>query len=191
MRIGIFGGAFDPIHNGHLALAHASMEELKLDQIFFVPSSQPPLKTLERESASAELRFQMVKESIKGISKFEISDVELKRKGVSYTIDTIREFRKQFPQPLELFVIVGSDWGNRLHEWKAIDEIFSLSQFVVAARPGFQKMKLPKPIQFLYFEPIDISATKLRQMIRDQKSVSAWIPKPALDLIKKHGLYRN
>ena len=191
MRIGILGGAFDPIHMGHLALAHAAVRELKLDLFFFVPSNQSPLRTPTQASAPSDLRLKMVQESVKGIPHFEVSDIEIKRQGVSYTIDTLKEFRKTYPQPHEIFFIVGGDWGNRLHQWKGIDQIFSLCQFVVAMRPGFEKLDLPKPAKSLQFSPLDISATQLRDMIRSGKSTDQWIPKPALDLIKEHNLYKN
>ena len=191
MRIGIFGGAFDPIHNGHLALAHAAVKELSLDQIFFVPSCESPLKKPKSKSASAALRYQMVEESIREIPKFKISDIETTRGGVSYTIDTIREFKAQFPKPHELFFLVGGDWGSRLNEWKNMGEILSLSTFIVAARPGFQKIDLPPSIRYLNFVPLDISGSQIRDRIHSQKSVDTLVPKPTLEIIKKHNLYKD
>ncbi len=191
MRIGIFGGAFDPIHKGHLALAEAALREFALSELFFIPARQAPLKASNSNPTPDDLRYRMVEESIKQNSRLKISDVEMKREGISYTIDTLKEFRKKFPPPNKLFLFVGGDWGSRLHEWKNIDEIFSLCQFVIAARPGFQKSGLPKEVQFLDFMPIDISATKIRKLIQKDEPVNAWIPSPALQTIQKYGLYKN
>ena len=191
MRIGIFGGAFDPIHVGHLALARAAFEKLKLDTIFFVPCHQPPSGPPAKCVAPSNLRFEMVGGAISGIAGFEISDAEVKREGVSYTIDTLREFKKNFSPPNELFFVAGGDWEKDLSRWKDIDEIFSLCHFYIAKRPGYEGRTLPNSVRFLDFEPIDISSTQIRKMIRDGQPVGPWLPKAVLEIIQKHRLYFN
>ena len=191
MRIGILGGTYDPIHVGHLALAQAAHRELRLDLLYFVPSCLSPVVGEEKCAASAHLRFQMVKQTIESFPSFRVSDFELNRGGVSYAVDTIREFRKQYPIPNELFLMVGSDWAGSLEKWKEINTILVLCQVVMATRPGFQTDSIPKSAQLLPFEAIDISSSRIREMVRQGKSVDSWVPKPAHDLIRKHQLYQT
>ena len=191
MRIGILGGTFDPIHEGHLALAHAAAKELKLDRLIFVPAYQHPIQQKEfKIIASAQDRLEMVKCAIKGESKFEISDCEIKRQGVSYTIDTLRFFRTQYPKPHELFFITGGDWARGLDQWKEIDVIFSLAHFVVASRPCFDIKRLPQGVEFLNFAPLNISSTEIRSQLRAGKSTESLVPQEVLDYIGRHHLYQ-
>ena len=190
MRIGILGGTFDPIHKGHLALAHAALKQLRLDRVFFVPAYRHPLRQKESfVSASPKARLQMVKLAVRGNPKFKVSDCELKRKGVSYTVDTLRFFRRRYPKPHELFFVTGGDWGKRLDQWKDIRIIFSLAHFVVAKRPGFDIRKLPEGIQALDFRPLKISSTQIRRQLLKGKSLEPFIPKIVVHYIKKHKLY--
>jgi nicotinate-nucleotide adenylyltransferase len=190
MRIGILGGTFDPIHKGHLALAEAALKQLRLDRIIFVPAYRHPIKQKESSvSASPKARLQMIKLAITGKSKFKVSDCELKRKGVSYTVDTLRFFKRKFRNPHELFFITGGDWGRRLDRWKDIDVVFSLAHFVVAKRPHFDIRKLPEGVRALNFPPLNVSSTQIRNEWRQKKSSKFFIPKPVRDYIKKHKLY--
>ncbi len=190
MRIGILGGAFDPIHKGHLALAHASLEKLKLDRLYFIPAYHHPLEQ-KGMSASPEDRFEMIKRAIQDESKFSVSDCEIKRKGVSYTVDSLRLFREQYPKPNELFFITGGDWGKKLNQWKKIDTIFSLAHFVVASRPGFDIRDLPKQVEILDFVPLAISSTQIRKELKEGISSPSFIPAEVKTYIKEHGLYRS
>ncbi len=191
-RIGILGGTFDPIHKGHLALARAAVEQLKLDRLIFVPAFQHPLP--EKQSgnmASAQARLEIVKLATNGEPKFEVSDCEMKRKGVSYTVDTLRIFRAQYPKPNELFFITGGDWGKTLDQWKDIDTIFSLAHFVVAKRPGFDTERLPKGVQLLDFVPLDISSTEIRARLKKGASVASLVPNEVLSYVDKQQLYNS
>ncbi len=189
MRIGLLGGTFDPIHQGHLALAEAALKQLKLDRLYFIPTFQHPLEKKDAQ-ASAEDRLEMIRIAIRNEPKFAISDFEIKQKGVSYTVETIKEFRKQFPKPSELFFITGGDWGKNLDQWKEIDTIFSLAHFVVASRPGFDLKNLPKSVQILDFVPLNVSSTQLRKQIKDGKSSPAFIPSDVLTYMKRKRLYQ-
>lgn len=189
MRIGILGGTFDPIHNGHLALAEAARLQLKLQKIIFVPTFTPPLGVKSSNLTPASARFEMVKAALDNQSEHEVSDIEIKRKGISYTVDTLRELRKKYPEPHELFFITGGDWGRSLDQWKDIKTIFSLCTFVVAKRPGYKKLKLPPEVQFLDFRPLDISSTQIRNMIAKQESVNQLVPQQVLKVIKRRQLY--
>ena len=192
MRIGILGGTFDPIHEGHLALAQAAVKELRLDKLVFVPTYRHPLSDKQNSTVtSAEDRLEMVRLAVADEPKFEVSNLELERKGISYTVDTLNQIRKQYPKPDELFFVTGGDWGKNLNQWKDINTIFSLSHFVVARRPGFDTRNLPKEIIFLDFTPLDISSTELRAQLAKNGSSGSLVPKPVLDYIRRRQLYRS
>src|SRR3989338_694207 len=184
MRIGILGGTFDPIHDGHLALARAAFKELKLDRLIFVPAYQHPIQQKGfKIIASPQDRLEMVRQAIKAEPNFEVSDCEIKREGVSYTVDTLRLFQKKYPSPDELFFITGGDWARSVAQWKEIDAIFLLSHFVVAKRPGFDTSKLSPGVEFLDFVPLDVSSTELRNQLRAGTLAKPLIPKLVLDYI--------
>ena len=194
MRIGILGGTFDPIHEGHLALARAALNQLRLDRIIFIPAFRHPLEQKGcATAASPEARLEMVKLAIQGEGnrQFEVSDLEIKRGGVSYTIDTLLELRRHYPKPHELFFVTGGDWGKNLNLWKDIDKIFSLAHFVVAKRPGFDTSSLPKHVEFLDFVPLNISSTEVRNRFEKGVSVVSLIPKEVLNYTTKHKLYHS
>ncbi|MBI1977825.1 MAG: nicotinate-nucleotide adenylyltransferase [Candidatus Omnitrophica bacterium] len=192
MRIGMLGGTFDPIHEGHLALARAALKELRLDRLIFIPAFRHPLEQKDRKTvASPEARLEMVRLAVRGESQFELSDCEIKRKGISYTVDTLREFRSLYPKPHELYFLTGGDWGKNLSRWKDIRTIFSLARFVVARRPGFDISPLPKEVEFLDFIPLDISSTAIREKLKKGASVSSLVPKQVLEYMIQHKLYQN
>jgi nicotinate-nucleotide adenylyltransferase len=189
-RIGILGGTFDPIHKGHLALAEAALKQLQLDKMIFVPAYRHPLEQKERTVASARDRLEMVRLAVSEMGKtFEVSDCEIERKGISYTIDTLRGFRKQYPSMHELFFITGGDWGKGLDQWKEIAAIFSLCHFVIAKRPGFDTSRLPKQVEFLDFTPLDVSSTEIRKRLKRGDSVSELVPERVLNYIQTKKLY--
>ena len=188
MRIGILGGTFDPIHKGHLALAKAALKQLRLDRVIFVPAYRHPLKQKESSvCASSKQRLMMVRLAIRNNPKFKVSDCELKRKGISYTVDTLKFFKQKYPNH-ELFFITGGDWGKRLDQWKDIDVIFKLAHFVVAKRPGFDIRKLPKGVYALNFVPLNISSTQIREEL-GQKSSHSFVPKVVREYMRKNKLY--
>ena len=192
MRIGILGGTFDPIHEGHLALGRAAVKQLELDRLIFVPAFRHPLEQKESNTvAPAQARLEMVKLVTKEESGFEVSDCEIKREGISYTIDTLRSFREEYPKPNELFFVTGGDWGKNLDQWKDIDTIFSLAHFVVAKRPGYDTKRLPKGVEFLDFVPLDISSTEVRNQLRKGSSLASLVPEIVLNYIREHRLYRS
>jgi nicotinate-nucleotide adenylyltransferase len=188
MKIGILGGTFNPIHLGHLILAEEVMEKLNLDKIIFVPTYLPPHKD-NSDIAPALDRFKMVKLAIKGNERFSVSDIEIKRKGRSYTIDTVKEFKKLYPND-ELYFICGSDLLNYLDSWRDLDEILKLINFVVATRPGYPLDKIPAHIQRIDIRAIDISGFVIRQAIKNKKSFRYLVPEAVYRYINKRGLYK-
>lgn len=188
MRIGILGGTFNPIHIGHLILAEEAREKLKLDKIIFVPTNLAPHKD-NSDIAAAKSRFQMLKLAVKKNKYFSVSDVEIKRDGRSYTIDTIKEFKNIYPHD-ELYFIIGSDLLKYLDEWKDLSEIIKMVKFITATRPGYPLEKIPSYISTLPIRAVDISGFQIRQAIRENKSFHYLVPEAVFKYITKKGLYK-
>lgn len=188
MKIGILGGTFNPIHVGHLILAEEAREKLNLDKVIFVPAYLPPHKN-GSEIALAKARFEMVKCAIKGNAFFSVSDVEIKRSGRSYTIDTITEFKKEYSQD-ELYFIIGSDLLTYLDDWKDLGQIIKMVKFIAATRPGYPLEKIPSYIQTLAIRAIDVSGFEVRSCVRQNKSFRYLVPEAVFNYINKKRLYR-
>jgi nicotinate-nucleotide adenylyltransferase len=189
MKIGILGGTFNPAHLGHLILAEEAREKLGLDKIIFVPANLPPHKD-NGDIAPASLRLKMLKLSIKGNKHFYVSDIETKRQGRSYTIDTIKEFKRKYPSD-ELYFIIGSDLLKYLDAWKDLNEINKLVKFVVATRPGYPLEKIPAYIQTLVIRAIDVSGFEVRRCIKENKSFRYLVPEAVFNFINRKKLYRD
>ncbi len=187
-RIGILGGTFNPVHTGHLILAEEVREKLGLDKVVFVPTFLAPHKD-NSGLAEASDRFRMIELAIKGNPYFAVSDIEIKRKGRSYTIDTVKEFKKLYGRD-ELYFITGSDLLTYLGEWKDLDEIIKIVKFVVATRPGYPLEKIPSYIQTIAIRAVDISAFEIRQAVRENRSFRYLVPESVFGYIKKAGLYK-
>ena len=188
MKIGILGGTFNPIHIGHLILAEEAREKLGLDKIIFVPTFLPPHKD-NSDIAPAFGRLSMVRLAIKGNKYFLASDIEIKRDGRSFTIDTLNEFKKKYGQD-ELYFIIGSDLLKYLDEWKDLDEIIKLVKFVVVTRPGYPLEKIPSYIKTMAIRAVDVSAFQIRKCIKENKSFRYLVPEAVYKYIIKKRLYR-
>lgn len=188
-KVGILGGTFNPIHIGHLVLAEEAKQKLGLDKIFFVPVNIPVHKEARDLLPSSE-RLKMVKLAIKDNPNFEAIDIEIKRKGKSYTIDTLKSLKDKYPQVDKFFFIVGSDALSYLNNWKDIDEVMKLAKFVVASRPSYLLKNLPKNVLPLAIEPVDVSGFRLRQRIKNNESVRYLLPKEVNNYILKNRLYK-
>jgi nicotinate-nucleotide adenylyltransferase len=187
MKIGILGGTFNPIHIGHLILAEEAREKLKLDKIIFVPTYLPPHKD-DADIASAKDRLTMVKLAIKGNRYFSVSDMEIKRDGRSYTIDTIKEFKKIFPND-ELYFIIGSDLLNYLNDWKDLGDIIKMVKFITATRPGYPLEKIPSYITTIPIRAVDVSGYEVRRAIKENRSFRYLVPEAVSNYIRKKRLY--
>jgi len=188
MKVGILGGTFNPIHIGHLVLAEEARQKLKLDRVIFVPAYLPPHKA-SRGLAKAAQRYMMVKLAIKGNKYFRLSDIEIKRNGYSYTIDTLRELKKTLVKD-KLYFITGSDLLDYLDDWKGLREVVKIARFVVATRPGYPLKKLPAYISTLAIRAIDISAFRIRQAIKKNRSIRYLVPREVYRYIERNKLYR-
>jgi|SRR3712207_1936338 len=194
----IFGGTFDPIHNGHLHIAYEALYKLKLDKIIFVPSGNPPHKSCN-EITNKLIRYEMVNAVVRSEKRFEISSYETDKKEKSYTYDTVEYFRSMYPND-KWYFITGVDCLMNLKRWKNVDKIMKMCTFVVFNRPGYNKsatLKQKKEIEDLYDTKIefldipllDISSTDIRRLIWEGKNVRYVIPEGVYEIIKKLNLY--
>lgn len=193
VKIGFLGGSFDPVHFGHLLAAQDAYEQHKLDRLILVPAAQAPLKPNDVQS-SIEDRLAMLRASIEWDARFEISDLELRRGGVSYTIDSVRHFRAMYPND-ELYWIIGGDQLPQLHLWKDVTELAKLVEFIFLERPGYPIKARPE-IPGLRLHRCDghllaISSTELRERTRKNLSLDYFVPHKAIVYIKEHSLYRQ
>jgi nicotinate-nucleotide adenylyltransferase len=193
MRIGVFGGTFNPPHLGHLIVAESARESLNLDKVLFIPCASPPHKS-SRSLADADCRLEMVKLAISGNTCFEASDIEIERGGKSYTVDTLRALTALYPRA-ELFLLIGIDNLLELHTWKEPEEIFGLCDVVAINRPGFDPANVRKDylrrVTFLRYPSIDISSSEIRRKAKMGKSIKYLVPSAVESYILKHGAYRD
>lgn len=200
MRIGIFGGSFDPVHLGHLILAEQCREVASLDEIWFIPSATAPHKT-EGSTASDRQRMEMLEFALAGHASFLISDVELKRGGVSYTVDTLSQIAEEQPDD-ELFLMLGGDSLQNFDSWRNPEKICRLATPLVVARPHSDPVDLQKlspyvddiqmaEIERYAFESrlIDISSTEIRTRIGVGSSVRYLTPRAVEKYIESKSLY--
>lgn len=198
-RKGIFGGTFDPIHNGHLHIAYEALYKLGLDKVIFIPSGNPPHKT-DKIVTDAQLRFTLVKKTIENEKKFQVSDYEIKKKNLSYTYETLNFFNSLQPET-EWHFITGVDCLMEIDTWKNVHQILSQCKFVVFNRPGYNKQdiesqkrkieeKYDKKIILLDIPILEISSTQIREKIKKGESVSYLIPEKVNYLLNKMELYR-
>ena len=201
-RLGLMGGTFDPIHQGHLVTAEAVRTGFGLDKVIFVPSGQPPHKA-DKKVTPKERRFLMTEMATVTNPHFEVSGVELNRAGYSYSADTVGYFRSQMDEDGELFFITGADAIMEIITWKKLDELFSQCTLIAATRPGFQQKsmveRLEKQLKPEYLKkviPIEvpamaISSTDIRDRVALGRSIKYLLPETVEQYIYKQGLYIN
>ncbi|MGD9014828.1 MAG: nicotinate-nucleotide adenylyltransferase [Candidatus Omnitrophota bacterium] len=188
MKIGILGGTFNPIHMGHLIMAEEVLQKIGLAKVIFVPTNRPPHKD-DGEIIPAAFRLKMLKLAISGNPHFSVSDIEIRRGNLSYTIDTIKELNKIY-QGNELNFIIGSDLFKYLNEWKDLKEIITLVKFIVATRPGYPLENLPDYMTTITIRAVDISAFQIRQCIKQNRSFRYLVPEAVWHYILKKRLYK-
>lgn len=188
-RIGLFGGTFNPIHNGHLAIAQSAFEKLRLDKVIFVPAKLPVHKD-PRLVVSPSKRLRMVELAVEAYKNFECSDIEIARKGKSYSIETVQEYRKKYADD-KLYFIIGADSSLKLHTWKRIDELVTMVSFVCVNRPGIALSLSEKRCRHISMPALDISSSGIRSRIAKGLPVGYLLPQVVEDYIKKKKLYRS
>ena len=183
MKLGLLGGSFDPVHLGHLLVAQAAIEELGLDRLFFIPAAQSPFKP-EGHPAPAGLRLQWLRLALAGKTNCEIDEQEIRRGGVSYSIDTVRDYAKRFPQA-HLFYLIGADNAAKLNEWREAGELARLAQFVATPRPGEAPANFPPPFrgQTLKGFPLAVSSSEIRARVKAGLPLGPLVPPPVAEAI--------
>jgi len=201
-RIGIMGGTFDPIHQGHLVTAETARAEFLLEKVIFVPSGQPPHKKLFAVS-NKEARYLMTVLATSQNPYFEVSRIELDRPGESYAIDTVRYFRSKMEAGSELFFITGADAILEIVNWKNVKELFDRCTFIAATRPGFDlgalRENLLKKLSLDYLQriiPLEvpamaISSTDIRKKVQKQHTIKYLLPVEVENFIYKNNLYQG
>ena len=201
-RVGIFGGTFDPVHIGHLLIAQDATEKLNLAELIFIPASIPPHKQHLKQSSS-EHRLNMLNLAVKADARFDVSDIEARRGGVSYTFDTLCNIQTAYSN-IELVLIVGSDTLIDLHNWYNIDELLELCEVASFMRPGEsefqfikQKVKLSEHHKIRVLENtfeshmVGISSSEVRMRVAEGLGIKYLVPPEVEMYIFEHGLYRG
>jgi len=221
LRVGIFGGTFNPIHRGHLAIAEGVRKAIGLDRVLLIPAGRPPHKTGSK-IPPAKHRLDMVRLSVRAHPDLEVSDLEVRRRGKSYTIETVRVLERNYPKGTEFYLILGLDAFMEFHTWRSPDELKARCHLVVVSRPGFLFADLPrldipgnadpKPLRELdqghrrrYELPLtpdtrlilmrvkahDVSATQIRDHLCGGKRIKNLLPPLVESYIMKHRLYER
>lgn len=198
-RIGVFGGTFDPVHNGHLAIAGAVRRELDLDVVLFVVAADQWLRDQPPEAGAAD-RYAMAELAVEHIPGSEASDIDIARGAPTYTVDTLADLRERFGTAAELHLLVGADSALSMGRWYRAEKIASLARVVVVGRPG---SALPafesappahshpaKGAVYVEGPMVDVSATEVRELVRAGRSIASLVPAMVADYIGANGLYR-
>lgn len=194
MKICIFGGTFDPPHLGHLLIAQTICEAEEFDKIIFVPALKNPLKSTGVTSSIKD-RWKMLEIAIEGNPHFDISNAEIKRGGISYSIDTIRFIKNEYSLKRdELYFLIGSDILKNFHNWCEPKKILKECQVIVALRPGFKPSSVPNwilsEIQFANIPRFELSATQIRKRWNENKTIRYMVTQPIWEFINKNSLYQ-
>lgn len=198
MRIGILGGTFNPPHIGHLICAQQAIGELGLERVLVVPARIPPHKPVEHEPG-AEHRLALCRHAVAGDPRLEVSDLELRRDGPSYTVDTLQELRTHAPHD-ELVLILGGDIAAGLPGWHMPERVLSLATVAVARRRGTSRGRVERALAslpggesslFFAMPRIGISSTMLRRRVRAGQPIRYLVTEPVREYIDAHGLYRE
>jgi len=213
-RLGLLGGTFDPVHLGHLRIAEEALEELSLDRMLLIPSAEPPHKA-GRPIAPFEDRWEMLRMAIEGNPRLELSDVEKRIPGKSYTVVTLRKLREEMREDTAFFFLVGLDAFLELDTWWHFQELFSLATLTVVRRPGFEPGQIASflatkvsagyreeggglsfrhplffPVLSLMSTPLEISSTRIRRLTAENKSIRYLVPPQVMRYIAGKNLYR-
>lgn len=188
-RIGLFGGSFDPVHTGHLLLAQAAIEELGLTRLWFILAAQSPFKVGQNFSP-AETRLQLLRLALAGRPNCEVDDQEINRGGVSFAIDTVRDYARRFPQA-ELFYLIGADHVAKLPKWREAGELAKLVEFMVIPRPGDAMVPVPPPFRgrMLNGFAFGVSASQIRARVKAGRTIDHLVPATVAEAVRNNRLY--
>ncbi len=188
-KIGLYGGSFDPVHLGHLLVAQAAVEEERLERLFFIPAAQSPFKPESLPTPPAE-RLRLLRLALAGKTNCEIDEQEIKRGGVSYTIDTVRDYRRRFPTA-ELFYLIGADHVPSLAKWREAGELAKLVEFVAIPRPGQADAAFVAPFRGRTLKgwPLGVSASQIRARVKARQPIDHLVPAAVAEAIRNYQLY--
>lgn len=197
MKIGIMGGTFDPVHYGHIGAAKQVQEVLALDKVLFIPAGDPAYKRHYQVTAAA-VRYQMLKEAIANEPSFILSDMEIRRAGATYAVDTLKELHAQYPGDTEFYYIIGADVVAELDTWKSYEEDFHMCTFAAVCRPGYSKAQFDAAVAKMTalgarIVPVDIvqrdvSSSEIRKKASMGEDVAELVP-PSVQRRIEEGLY--
>jgi len=193
VRIGIFGGTFDPPHVGHLLLAADARDALNLDRLIFVPASSQPLKANTPAVASPQDRLEMVRLVISDDANYQVDEAEITRKGLSYTVDTLEHLSARYPGA-KLFLLLGQDALESFEQWKNPGRIRELATLAVMQRSGQGRPRADtqsKGVVTVSTRRVDVSSTEIRERLRAGKSIKGFVPESVERFIDARGLYRR
>jgi nicotinate-nucleotide adenylyltransferase len=188
MHIGICGGTFDPFHRGHLEPVLHARDEMKWDRVLYVPAWKQPFKS-DRESASGWHRFAMAALATRDYDWMYVSDIELQRGGTSYSVDTLAALHEQY-RGAQFDWIIGADNVAQLPRWREAERLFSLARFVVLTRHGAGDANVPNVV-YANTPPVPVSATEIRQCVREGKPIDAFVDPLVARYIHHYGLYKE
>ena len=189
MKIGLFGGTFNPLHSGHIATARFVLNEFKLDLIYFIPAYQTAYKQF---GSNSSYRKKMIKLALKHNKNFKLNLIELKNKGISYTCDTVK---KLYNEKDRFYLILGDEWLTEFNKWNNFQDIFKYAELIVVNRakknPHLMKGLEKYKAEILYSKNpvIDISSSLIREFIQKEKDIKDLVPEKVHEYIKKYGLY--
>lgn len=199
VKVGVLGGTFDPVHVGHMALASAALDRLKLAKVLFVPAARPRFKTPQHLAPKRD-RLEMLRRALAGEPRFEVSTVDLERPGTSYTVDTVTDLKRELGEGAELYFLLGADTLAEFPSWRQPERILEMCYLVTAVRPGFSKPDLetlgrvlPQSrgrVIVLEGVEVDVSATEVRCLLATGKPVAGMVPPAVEQYIIDRGLYR-
>ena len=182
-RIGILGGSFNPIHNGHLKLAEYAHSELNLDKVYLVPANRNAFKNAS-PLMSATLRVKLLKRALKGKKTLALSTCDIRRGGNTYTIDTLKDFRRKFGPKTVFYFLAGADNAKSISRWKSADKVLKLCRFTVLSRPGTPRAKVPSGVLWLDFPALDVSSSQIRQKLKQGRPLGSLVPRGTEALLK-------
>lgn len=200
MKIGIFGGTFDPVHNGHIALAKSAIEQVPFDRLIVVPARMQPFK-VHQEVTSGEDRLNMLKLAFRDVPKAEVNGYELGKKGISYTVETMNHFKEEYPNDSVCF-LMGTDAFLKILDWKNSEDLLRNYTFVIGGRPGYDEKELQQVANkvrekygtnlfFLDNDLVRQESTQIRNGAGDRKCLDSSVPRDVKEYILDHGLYLN
>ena len=192
MRVGVFGGTFDPPHVGHLLVAADARDALQLDRLIFIPAGAQPFKVEKPPVASPEDRLEMVRLAVADDANYVVDDAEIRRKGLSYTVDTLEHLAERF-RGAELFLLMGQDALAGFAQWRNPDRIRELATLAVMERSGNRGPRIEVAAQGVVTvstRRVDVSSTEIRERRRAKKSIKGFVPGSVERFIEARGLYR-